>query len=839
MQLRIQPSNRFCAVEPVKRLSPARMKRDLFAGNGVQGSFTLISTPAAPRDPTVFKVYGTGKDIVLAVALFDTANPALLRQNPQVADGIELLFDPYHDHIGRIQFNFSPNGEVALYHHLPYPESHSTAFRWPAVKEFGWESDPKHPVRWFLARFEAAEVFRKGDCCGFNVARTGGVSGEASSWNHCSGNGFPDATSFGHLYLDGVPARIEVETATLDGHILEVGGSVTGCGCPASFQLADPVGTTVPIVPEVNGDSWRVRMALDKPVHGRYRLYPGAEGRNLEPDFLFFDLSLPEKRPFRLCMTYDMPDNVIPNHYTPERLRQEVRMLADWGIRRLDWLDYSDFPGLWDARLWGTGAVLTFRHCGDLLRLAVQVAKEHGLEFFGLLKPFDIGFNGPGELVRRAGMVRDIENRPLMVVPPIARHQEWTMRAHPEWCLRPAPPITSLRLFSNQPFRRLSPKDIRLWTSQDNRTFQRCRRGFVIRQGVLDRPHCRWSPAGNIPEEGTFRNWRLELSGLSLDAPLVVLEVTGKQTALGNQAFVLAEAVDSAGLAFPVLPSTEGDLSRGFAFWKEWPGWNNRTERVFEHYTWRGQPMALALHKLDNLPTLLEPAFEGARQVWLARLRRMLDAGADGVGIRTLCHHNACAEWLRYAFAEPVRSAFRERYGREVRPEEADYEAIRRIRGEFYTAFLRDAKALVDRYGKKLSVHLESGIEVPPCLDSRMQLQLDWETWLQEGLVDQIDLKFWCSQSPFVHEKVLPLARKRGVPVTIIDRNSFLRSARGVELAERLIREAYEAGFSGYSFYETADYVQLNPEGVPHPVGHAEAALSKAGDALATLQREV
>jgi hypothetical protein len=70
---------------------------------------------------------------------------------------------------------------------------------------------------------------------------------------------------------------------------------------------------------------------------------------------------------------------------------------------------------------------------------------------------------------------------------------------------------------------------------------------------------------------------------------------------------------------------------------------------------------------------------------------------------------------MLYAFAEPVRETFRSMYGREVTRSWQDCERVRRIRGDFYTGFFRDAHKVTAAAGKKLIAHLEHGIEVPPC----------------------------------------------------------------------------------------------------------------------------
>jgi len=237
------------------------------------------------------------------------------------------------------------------------------------------------------------------------------------------------------------------------------------------------------------------------------------------------------------------------------------------------------------------------------------------------------------------------------------------------------------------------------------------------------------------------------------------------------------------------------------------------------------------------MPTLLEPSFEGARNIWLSRIRRILDSGADGVDLRLLCHHNGCSEWLRYAFAEPVRAEFRRRYGREVEPVEEDYEKVRRIRGEFLTGFLREARRITSARGRKLAVHFEARAEVPPHLDTAMQIHWDWETWLNEGIMDELTLKYWSPESVFIHENVLPLARRKDIPVYVENQVIDVRSdARGVEKAERIIREAWNAGYAGSVFYEAWGFLMQNAEGTSTPRGMGEAVVRKAAETLASLR---
>jgi len=244
--------------------------------------------------------------------------------------------------------------------------------------------------------------------------------------------------------------------------------------------------------------------------------------------------------------------------------------------------------------------------------------------------------------------------------------------------------------------------------------------------------------------------------------------------------------------------------------------WANKSTRMLDEFVWGRGVHGLTFQRHPNLPTLLEPACEDARAVWLWHVRRILATEADGVSIRTLCHHNNVMDYMMYAFAEPVREAFRSLYGREVTPSWEDSERVRRIRGDFYTEMFREAKRLASKAGKRFVAHLEAGIEVPPSCDQRMQMHEDWQTWINEGIVDEIILKWWFPQSPFIHENVMPLAKKRGIPIHICGRNSSLRNTvRAVERAEALMRDAMAAGFAGYAFYEAADFKYRNTENVP------------------------
>ena len=838
--LQVREGNRWFVVEPMAKFSVKQAQKEILNWQGAAGEFSLASMHANPVNETYFKVYGNGKEIMVVAALFDTATPFLAPGQTHY-DDLELFFDFYHDHLGFFQFQFNASQSGAnLFHHLPYPESHSTAFPYVKLNDCQWDTTTllttdKDRVHWMVARFDAASIFRKGNVCGFNVGRYRGWLREASSWNFCAGPGFPDPTSFGHLYLKQAPVEVKVSSATLENGAVRLAGTVSS-GASFSMDLVDPCGNKVALPIRSSGGCWEAEVQLASEPFGRYRLRPAVQGNAVEPHFLYFDLSPADaKRSFSLGVTYDIPDNFCANYYTPARLEEEMRRFAKWGIDRVYWLEYGPMSPFWN--FWIKNAGPSFKACGDLLPVAVKKARESGMEFYGIFKVWDMSFNGHTDAHAPTRKIMDMDNKAFSGMPEIAAHQEWMMQANPAWIKKAAFPVKELTFYSENPIRPVKAGDIKLFVSQANQKFKPYRGRFTIKQGVVKRPHYRYTPAGKVPEAGTVKNWFLTLSGLNIKTPYVALQMGKKPFSVTNYTFTLAEGRSADGSEVPLTFSMSGEAVNGFRFGKDHGGWSMTTAGVLTKRTWAGGYLGLTFQEGTIIPSLLEPSFDGARSIWLDHVRRILDNGADGVDIRILCHHNSCSDWLRYAFAEPVRQEFRKRCGRDVEPREEDYAEVRKIRGDFFTRFLRDARKLTASYGKKLAVHCEARAEATLENDTAMQIHWDWDTWLSEGIMDEITLKYWAADSVFVHEKILPIARRKNIPVHVENQTSDPRSdGRGVEKSEIVLKEGWSAGCAGSIFYEAWGFQMQNSEGRATTRGIGDAMIKKAAETLRQLK---
>ena len=869
MKIQLLAANRHVTAQRVPRLSIPALTDDLLRGRAVQGDFVHFATRVPAFDQTRFRVVTDGEDILVAAEIVNTLRPL------SAGDSIEMFFDPFHDHLGFFQFIFPFRGEPMMFHHLPYGDALSTRFRYVELKSHAWGAKERRNVvnvkeldHYVFARFAVADVMRAGNACGFNVCRYRADLKEASSWNLCSGNGLVDATSFGHLHIGDPPVIVTIDDATLEPDAVSLRGTVSRDVKSFELTLADPLDARVSADVRADGGAWSVRLALPRAVGGgwdhqpgRYRVYPRVGGRSHEPEFFVFDRPLAASRgvvggrgsrppsSFSVGMYYDVPDDLRGSHFTAGRLASEIGTLREWGVDRLYWIDYgptNKSRTFWEWASDWKNASRSHKEAGDLLHAAAREAKARGMTFFGTFKPFDMGFSEPEFDKRGRGLVKEVENRWSCVLDEVAANQDATMRANPAWVRAIEFPVTKLRFVSDRSIVAVKAKDIELFVSDDNRKYRPYRGKFTVKQSSGAEPDARWTPVGAVPDATKRKVWSLELSGLRVKEKYVAIRVNKAGFEMINPMFSLCEATDSRGHPAEHWLSTRGGLDAatgvkgvpGFWFSKEWPGWANATPKLVSRYAWKGDALGIALVPWEGLPQTLDPLHPASREVWLSYVRRIIDAGCDGVDIRILCQHHCCPMWLKYVYSEPALRAFESRFGRPPEATEADYRAMRILRGEAMTQFLRDAKAITSEAGKKLCVHGECGIEVPVDLHTRMELHLDWERWIGEGIVDEVMLKYWGSQNKFVHERLLPLARKHRVPVHICDMNFTLQVPTGIERAGVLAGDALAAGFAGYAFYETHSYLQMTSLGLPRVVAHADKAVRRAADTVRAMLGE-
>ncbi|MBT3376261.1 MAG: hypothetical protein HN742_23685 [Lentisphaerae bacterium] len=189
------------------------------------------------------------------------------------------------------------------------------------------------------------------------------------------------------------------------------------------------------------------------------------------------------------------------------------------------------------------------------------------------------------------------------------------------------------------------------------------------------------------------------------------------------------------------------------------------------------------------------------------------EAGYDGVIVHTYLENFQTRilkdEYDEFGFNAPIAAEYKRRYGIDILHEEFDRGKLSRLRGEYFTQFLRELRDTLKQQGVKIGMMMGPLYPDYPSPWSHNHhmivsglVYFDRRTWIKEGLVDSFLV--WCSGNPF------PLARAlvedtRGTAIKV-----ELFSSGGQP--DELISEGVQRVFMGS--YDTVEcgYFQALPE---------------------------
>jgi len=146
--------------------------------------------------------------------------------------------------------------------------------------------------------------------------------------------------------------------------------------------------------------------------------------------------------------------------------------------------------------------------------------------------------------------------------------------------------------------------------------------------------------------------------------------------------------------------------------------------------------------------------FEGLRGYWyaeavenmLAIVQELAAYGPDCLYFSTSCHsrHKDRGEQEDfYGFDDPVVARYRGRHGIDIRTEDFDVFEWHRIKGEFFTDFVREAAEMLHADDLQLVLPAPIGdykVWDKPLWSHRAPaaMHMDWRTWVDEGLADTL-----------------------------------------------------------------------------------------------------
>lgn len=551
-------------------------------------------------------------------------------------------------------------------------------------------------------------------------------------------------------------------------------------------------------------------------------------------------LPTPPPRPpapdFFLEVTVDIFDDLIRAPFNQKMFNDLFAEFRAWGVRRCHWIHCGERrDGFWDHCPFGAAqnAAKTFDAVGDMLPAAVRAAHAQGIELIGLIKPLELGLRwsyGEGTPEARArGRVPRIGGPVSWICRFVPEHPELLTVRRPGTCGEAINSVfdrIDLVKEDDRPAA-FTVEQVELLVSDDNATYHPYN-GPMQREEVIEEyPVYVHTPSGGKPSGAARRCRVMRLKGLDLRQKYFALAVPEGRSSFTNTLVNLLHVFGEKGEERRLTYANQRrwdeaerlqDFRRaGFEFDHYFGTPTNcfaGYDVITEPWTLDGREgfIGIARGKDPGPLAHFSPFFPAAREIWLGWAREALDAGADGVEFRVRNHHSDFA-WAEYGFEAPMVEAFRTRYGVDLlSTDDFDRAAFRRLRGEAYTQFYREARRLARARGKSMGLHVSITMDMEPEEGAAMETHWDWRTWLDEGLADSVTMKeVW--PGTWFAEEILARTRARGIPAIFSPYNVNPRGPELIPIVDDHIRNARQGGYGGYQFYECAAAVRATPDG--------------------------
>jgi len=548
---------------------------------------------------------------------------------------------------------------------------------------------------------------------------------------------------------------------------------------------------------------------------------------------------MPSANSFILEALVDFPDDAMKAlaPITAPHIDAFMRVLSEAGVRRVSWGSYGDGHGgylLPDGldEAW-TCYARTLDNLGNPLRVAVEAGHRYGIEVYGYFKPYETGpavllpegspeARAHGRLWQQGGYLAWLD-------PFVLRHPQLRIRRHSDAAVGQQKPVCSIRLTKRDDApTRITAEHLQIWTSELNYRYQRLPLNLEVAETVEPSPRDVHDLDGHLVTGAGEPVRVLTLSGFCLSDRhlLVTTDFQEGPADFENTGVDLMTALDAEGKEIP------GVFATGAAVWegkrvdfREWGlifdfGWARQLVRLDEpneaptssmgYGSGRKGLIAFSGGRNEYLPGALCETESAVQAYWLSWVQEMIDAGVDGVDFRVENHstHSDFAE--EYGFNDVVLE------GAAARNPQDPLAAVPAVRGEAYTSFLREAKALLSGHGRRMRINLNFDFFRPDPPAWRLpayplNMHFDWEQWVAEGLMDAAILRFYHQPFDFLFDDPVATAmieacRQRNIPLVV---NRYINDEYEAEF--RRIRR--DGRFDGFVLYETASMINWSDPG--------------------------
>ena len=557
---------------------------------------------------------------------------------------------------------------------------------------------------------------------------------------------------------------------------------------------------------------------------------------------------MPSTHPFTLETMIDFPDDVLyaQQVLTEAHLDAMMAGLAEIGIRRVSWDSYGDThggfflpTGIADST--GEGGIseswsrygATLDILDNPLKTAVEAGHRHGIEVYGYYKPYETGpamyFPEGTPEARAHGRLWKLGGYLTWLDPFVVQHPELRIKRRDDALHGQGNPICTIRLTKKDDSpTRVTAEHLQLWTSKLNYRYERHSGAFEVAERIEPSPREVCDMDGRQLTALGDPVRVVTLSGFELRDPYVMVTTDFQEgpADFENTGTDMMAALDAGGSEITGVFATGAAIWEGDkADFRKWglmfdDGWARMPIFLDDPNTTPPGPVGYGLGhrgviaftagRNAYLPGALCETEPAVQAYWLRWVQEMIDAGVDGVDFRVEGHSTHTDYPDEYGYNDIVmeRAAAR-------RPNDP-LGAVPQVRGEAYTAFLQEARALLREHGRAMRINLNidyfrpdpPGAELPAY---PRNIDFNWKQWVEMDLLDQAIMRFF--NSPFdwlfddpTAQAMIATCERHGVSIVVnrymVDLTGLPQMNADREAEFRRVRQ--DGRFDGFILYESA-----------------------------------
>ena len=541
----------------------------------------------------------------------------------------------------------------------------------------------------------------------------------------------------------------------------------------------------------------------------------------------------------KLSALMDFPDDAL-HVYQESTMYKLMERLKQMGVSRVYMQCYGnrDYGHFWDHNApWKREMIETANNIPEFNRVFVEAANKYGIEPVAVMRPQEQGI-----WITFSPFYKEARENPgipytggdIMVASKFLLENPELRIKRRTWDIDPdalSKTICSIKLYKqNNKHSRIRKENIKIFVSQDNSNYIDYKDDFDIsfsyekaKKDVVLSSFNQNYPTETITNSGD-KIEVITIGRLNINERYIAVEINCSGKASEEEQLFNTpcntisifdkngdEICSSPGHASRFLPKEIPCLEGGFHFDD---GFGESFAKIFDPDNEKGY-IAISKGKDEFVHAALCVLEPKVQEYWFKWLDKAMDDGFVMIGNRIECHSIHVDEPYAYGYNDCIKQEYYKRFG-QCSEKDMELSKIAEIRGDAYTALFIEGAKRVRARGKKVYLTLNVEMLYDPIPIARhmaypMNVQWQWEKWLEEIKPDEINIRSYQTSPDFILndpqcKKFIETPQPYQVPMTL-ERYGYWDFAAEYEMVR-------DTGiFSRMTYYEINDIIQSDGKG--------------------------